>query len=237
MQRHAKALAALTALMLVVSIGTTAWAQDNDNTVAEFWPEVNAHIQLPDHWRLGTFAGLKKGEDFPYQQLYAGIGVGYQWKKITKPHVENINPDKEHILVFGGGYERLQTLTSGKADNENRLALQAVAGFRPASRLLLSDRNRVEFRWVNGVYSTRYRNLAQGEYDLSIHDFHFSPYASAEFFYNGATSSWDQEWYTAGIQWPYKRILMIETYYLRQNCTTCNPANLNVGGATINLFF
>ena len=67
------------------------------------------------------------------------------------------------------------------------------------------------------MYSTRYRNLAQGEYDISIHDFHFSPYASAEFFYNGATSSWDQEWYTAGIQWPYKRMLMIETYYLRQN--------------------
>jgi len=224
-------------LLLFMSIGISVSGQSNDETVGEFWPEVEAHVQFPDNWRILAFAGLKKGEDFPYQQVYVGLGLGYQWKTISKPHLENIDPDKEHTFVFGGGYERLQTVNSGKTSDENRLALSATAGFRPASRLLVSDRNRVEFRWVNGVYSTRYRNLVQGEYDFKIREFRFTPYASAEFFYDGATSSWNQEWYTAGIQWPYKRIFMVETYYLRQNCTTCNPANLNVGGLTLNLFF
>ena len=237
MQRECKTRALLAALVLVTSMGITAWAQDYDNTVGEFWPAAEAHVQFPEDWRLLGFVGLKKGEDFPYQQIYAGIGLGYQWKQITKPHLENIDPDKEHKFVFGGGYERLQTVSSGKTSYENRLVLQVVAGFRPASRLLLSDRNRVEFRWVNGVYSTRYRNLVQGEYDSKIDEFRFTPYASAEFFYDGATSSWNQEWYTAGIEWPYKRILMVQTYYLRQNCTTCNPANLNVAGLTLNVFF
>jgi hypothetical protein len=167
----------------------------------------------PSAQRLLPFVGLKKGEDFPYQQLYAGVGLGYQWKEITKTHPENIDPDKEHTFVFGGGYERLQTVNSGKTSYENRLALQVVAGFRPASRLLLSDRNRGEFRWVNGAYSTRYRNLVQSEYELSFYGLHFSPYASAEFFYDGATSSWNREWYTAGLEWPYKRIFMVQTYY------------------------
>ena len=230
-------LAVVAVPLVVIVMGVTASAQDTDNTVGEFWPEAEAHIQFPENWRLLGFVGLKKGEDFPYQQVYAGFGLGYQWKQITKPHLENIDPDKEHTFVFGGGYERLQTLNSGKTSAENRLALQAVAQFRPASRLLLSDRNRVEFRWVNGVYSTRYRNLVQGEYDLKIHEFRFSPYASAEFFYSSTTSSWNQEWYTAGIEWPYKRILMVQTYYLRQNCTNCNPANLNVGGLTLSFFF
>jgi len=230
-------LAVVAVPLVVIVMGVTASAQDTDNTVGEFWPEAEAHIQFPENWRLLGFVGLKNGEDFPYQQVYAGFGLGYQWKQITKPHLENIDPNKEHTFVFGGGYERLQTLNSGKTSAENRLALQAVAQFRPASRLLLSDRNRVEFRWVNGVYSTRYRNLAQGEYDVKMHGFRFTPYASAEVFYNGATSSWNQEWYTAGIEWPYKRILMVQTYYLRQNCTTCNPANLNVGGLTLNFFF
>ena len=110
---------------------------------------------------------LKKGEEFPYQELNAGVGLGYQWKRIVKPHLENIDPDKEHFFLFGGGYERLQYIQSGTTSNENRMVLQALAGFRPTSRLYLSDRNRVEFRWVNGTYSTRYRNLVFGEYDIT----------------------------------------------------------------------
>ena len=77
MQHEGKTRALLAALVLLTSMGITAWAQDNDNTVGEFWPEVNAHIQFPDNWRLLTFVGLKKGEDFPYQQLYVGFGLGY----------------------------------------------------------------------------------------------------------------------------------------------------------------
>ncbi len=184
-----------------------------------------------------AFVGLKKGEEFPYQELNAGVGLGYQWKTISKPHLENIDPDKEHVFVFGGGYERLQTLQSGTTSNENRMALQAVAAFRPISRLFLSDRNRVEFRWINGTYSTRYRNEVYGAYDLTFHKLRLSPYASAEAFYNGAVGAWNEEEYAAGVEWPYKRLLMLQTYYLRQNCTTCNPVHVNVGGLTLNLFF
>jgi hypothetical protein len=32
--------------------------------------------------------------------------------------------------------------------------------------------------------------------------------------------SWDQEWYTAWVEWRYKRILMLETYYRREHCYT-----------------
>jgi hypothetical protein len=216
---------------------TGARTSGQSNTIGEFWPAIDAHVEFAHDWRLLAFVGLKKGEEFAYQQLNAGAGFGYQWKTISKPHLENIDPDKEHTFIFAGGYERLQTLQSGTPSDENRLALQAVAGFRPISRLFVSDRNRVEFRWVNGVYSTRYRNLLFGLYDIKIHEFRFSPYASAEAFYNGAVGSWNEEQYTVGVEWPYKRLLMLQTYYLRENCTTCNPAHLNVAGLTLNLFF
>ena len=51
------------------------------------------------------------------------------------------------------------------------------------------------------------------------------------------SKTWNEEQYTAGIEWPYKRVFMLETYYLRQNCTTCSPAHLNVAGLTLNLYF
>jgi hypothetical protein len=30
---------------------------------------------------------------------------------------------------------------------------------------------------------------------------------------------------------------MIDAYYRREHCVTCNPTNWNVGGVTLNFFF
>ena len=229
----------IAGLTLIAVFCLRARAQPQaDATNGEFWPAADFHIQLPDNYRLLGFVESKRGEDFPYQQLDLGIGLGYQWKKIRKPHFKNIDPDKEFMLVLAGGYEYLRTLQAGKNTSyENRLVLEAFPGFRPASRLLIRDRNRVEFNWTNGVYSTVYRNDLALEYDIRVGKFRLTPYASAEFFYDAAKHSWNEEQYTGGVQWPYKRLLMLETYYLRQNCTTCGPAHLNVAGLTLNFYF
>jgi Protein of unknown function (DUF2490) len=205
-------------------------------TGTEVWPEVDAHVQLSQNIRLLSYAGVQQGVGFPYQQWYTAAGLGYQFKPILKSHLENIDPDKEHHLVVGGGYEFFQTIQSGKTKDENRLILEAIPGFRPPAGFLVRDTNRVEFRWVNGVYSTRYRNKLDVERDFLLHGFRFTPYGFAEVFYNGAKNSWDQEWYAAGIQWPYKRLLMVDTYYLLQKCPTCTPANANVAGVTLNFY-
>ena len=50
--------------------------------------------------------------------------------------------------------------------------------------------------------------------------FQFAPYATAEFFYDLTTGSWNQEQYAIGIAWPYKRVLKLDTYYLYQDCSS-----------------
>ncbi|HEY6293938.1 MAG TPA: DUF2490 domain-containing protein [Terriglobia bacterium] len=221
---------------LFISLCAGASAQTS-NTAGEFWPEVDADTQLPSNLRLLLFEGLEKGQESQYQQLFVGGGLGYQLKPILRPHLINIDQDKEHYLVVGGGYEYLRTIQSGKATYENRLAVEAIPRYRPPAGFLLEDRNRAEFRWVNGQYSTRYRNQLTVERDFRAHNFRFTPYASAEAYYDGAKHSWNEEQYTGGIQFPYRRLLMLDTYYLRQDCTTCNPEHLNVAGLTLSFFF
>ena len=138
--------------------------------------------------------------------------------------------------MAGVGYEYIRTIQSGKDQYEDRLALQVTPRFRPPDDFLLTDRNRVEFRWVNGDYSTRYRNQITIERAFLCDKFRFSPYASAEFFYDITKSSWTEERYSGGIQLPYRDLLRLDLYYLRQNCTTCSPAHLNVFGLTVNVF-
>lgn len=212
-------------------------ASPSQSSAAEFWPQINARVQLPRQFRFTGFTGLQNSEAFPYQQIFVGGDLGYQWKRITKRHLVNSDSDKEHALVFAGGYEYLHTLSSGKLKDETRLTLQATFARRPWSPLLITDRNRVEFRWVNGDYSTRYRNLLSLNYDVAVHKHHFSPYGGVEVYYDGGKGSWNEEQYSAGIELPFCRFFNMQTYYLRQHCTTCNPANVNAAGLNLNFFF
>lgn len=215
---------------------TGVFAQSS-STPWEFWPAVDGHIQLRSNLRVLVFGEYKNEEGAAYQQFDIGTGLGYQFKRIAKQHLVNIDPDKEHYLVFGGGYEHLTTIQSGESKDEDRIAVQAIPRYRPPGGFLLEDRNRVEFRWVNGTYSTRYRNKLTIQRDFQLHRFRLTPYVSAEAFHDGASHSWNEEQYTVGIELPYKRLLMLETYYLRQNCDTCSDRSLDVLGATLNFYF
>jgi len=207
------------------------------STENKAWPEADAHVQLASNWRVLSFVGLEQAAGYPFQQWYVAAAIGRQIKPILRPHWENIDSDKEHYLLLGGGYEYLRTTHSGEVSNENRITFDVTPSLRPVSRLLLRDRNWTELRWINGTYSTTYRNMVVAEVDLRVHDIRFTPFGTAEFFYDSPKDSWDQEWYTGGVQLPYKRVFMLETYYRREHCPTCTPHNWNAGGATLNFFF
>ena len=223
-------------LLTTFLCSTLGWGQTS-STEAEVWTEVDAHIQLPSHLRVLAFSGLEQGIGFPFQQWYSAAALGYQFKPILVGHLLNIDPDKEHYLVFGGGYEFLRTAQSGEGHHENRITIDATPGFRPSARFLVRDRSWIELRWIDGKYSTTYRNQLSVERDFLVHEFRFTPYGSAEVFYDGPKHSWDQEWYTAGIQLPIRRLAMIDTYYRREHCITCTPTNWNAAGLTVNFYF
>jgi hypothetical protein len=231
-----KRLLAAVSLVAIFSWPTFAQTKTLD-AETEVWPEVDAHIELPSQLRILSFVGLEQGVNYPFQQWYAATGLGYQFKPILRPHIENIDPDKEHYLLFGAGYEYLRTIQSGVLKTENRLTIDATANYRFPAEFLVRDRNWIELRWIDGVYSTTYRNMMSVERDFVPRGFHFVPYGSAEFFFDGAKHSWNEEWYTGGVYFPYKRIFMIDTYYRRENCKTCTPAYWNAAGVSLNFYF
>jgi hypothetical protein len=240
--RHMTARSALVGIFLGLSLSMICHSRATgqsaiSSTENEAWPEADFHVQLVSNWRVLSFVGLEQAAGYPFQQWYVAAAIGRQIKPILRPHWENIDPDKEHYLLLGGGYEYLGTTHSGEVSNENRITFDVTPSLRPVSRLLLRDRNWTELRWINGTYSTTYRNMVVAEVDLRVHDIRFTPFGTAEFFYDSPKDSWDQEWYTGGVQLPYKRVFMLETYYRREHCPTCTPHNWNAGGATLNFFF
>ena len=63
----------------------------------------------------------------------------------------------------------------------------------------------------------------------------FTPYASAEFFYDFAKDSWDEQQYAVGIELPYRRVLMVRDL-LPLPAHSSAPDNINVLGITLNFF-
>ena len=194
-------------------------------------------MQLPSRFRVLVTGEWNAGTDYSYQQLSGGAGIGFQWKRVSKlAHMVNINSDKESRLVVGAGYEYLWTDQEGAATDEDRIVIDATPRYRPRSHWLLDSRNRAEFRWVDGEYSTRFRTRLTVERDIPVRkNGRLTPYASAEFFYNFARDSWDEQQYAVGVELPYRRIFMVQAYYLFQHNSSA-PDNVNVLGITLNFF-
>jgi hypothetical protein len=116
-----------TSLIFIFCSRAASQSQTPD-TDTQAWPEVDAHIQLPSDLRILALSGLEQGVDFPYQQWYVAAALGYQFKPIRREHLENIDPEKEHYFLFGGGYEFLRTIQSGKMKDENRITIDVTPG-------------------------------------------------------------------------------------------------------------
>jgi hypothetical protein len=149
---------------------------------------------------------------------------------------KDIDEENDHYLVIGGGYEYLHTVQNGKTKIEDRFIAQATPRLRRAG-LLLADRNRGEFRWVDGAYDFRYRNKLVISVPLQMDSFRFTPYGSGELYYDRNRHTWDQNQYGFGVQFPYKKLLMFDSYLLHQNCTSCSQNPVNMLGITLNLYF
>ena len=68
---------------LLLGARTNAVGQ-TPNTATEFSPTLNLHTQVFSSVRVLTFAELKEGEDFPNQQFNTGLGLGYQWRRMSR---------------------------------------------------------------------------------------------------------------------------------------------------------
>lgn len=232
-----RALAVAGAALALAGLAPAPARAQTPSSGDAVWASLEGHAQLSPTLRALVLGESKSGTDYSYQQWIAGVGLGLQLRRFARPRLVDLDPDRDHTFVVGTGYEYLKTDETAKPSSENRLLAELTGRARPPAEFLLTDRNRFEFRWVNRAYSTRYRNRVAVERATRLGGLHFTPYLSAEFFYDWADDSWNEEQYAAGIEWPYRHVLKLSTYYLHQECTTCSPRTLDVAGLALNYFY
>ncbi len=215
---------------------TFLWAQDS-STVTELDPSIAVAVDLPKRFRFDLYAGKEKSDELASARAKIGLGVSFRVKPIFKRLLDAADSDKQHLLVVGAIYEYSRASEEDTTSIEHRLMLDATLRYDLPKKLLLSNRNRFEFRWVNGDYHLRYRNRPALERSFKLYKRNITPYVASELF-------WDQRYkklniykFTSGVQVPVFRRTSVEFFYERQYCSTCATRDTNIFGLNLNFYF
>ena len=223
-------------LFLVVFSGVTAVPAQDNSTRTEFWPEVNLYVNLKPRLRLFVLGTVSKSvED---GELLKGDAFEGQFGA----HLDYV---RNQHLSLRAGY-RYGTSIGDTTDEfkEHRLLTEQTLRKQTAWNLLLSDRNREDFRSINHDFSFRYRNRLTVEREFRIpRGRTLTPYVSAEAFFDTRYNVWNKSRFGAGVQIPLKRgplnLLLpqhqtvLDVYYLRQHDTRSSTTHLNALGIVL----
>jgi hypothetical protein len=234
-------IAALTLFLFVFMIGTLPVKAQESGTRNEFWPEIDVYVNVKPKVRIyliGTVSkSVEDGEIRNAQSFEAQIGA----------HVDYI-PNDHIILRVGYRFGTSVGETDSPYKEHRILTEQTLRKLLPGD-LLLSDRNREDFRFVNGDFSFRYRNRVTIEREVHLFKGRtITPYASAEIFYDTRYNTWNRKRFAVGFQQslrrgPLRRMLLperqviLDLYYMRQNDSRSETQHVNGIGAALAFYF
>jgi Protein of unknown function (DUF2490) len=234
-------IVAFTLFLLVFGIGTRSAKAQESVTRNEFWPEIDVYIHVKPKVRLyliGTVSkSVEDGEIRNAQGFEAQIGA----------HIDYIPND--HLILRTGYRYGSSVGDSDDSFKEHRLLTEQTLRKMLPGELLLSDRNREDFRFVDGDFSFRYRNRVSIEREVPVFKGRtITPYVSAEIFYDTRSSAWNRNRLAAGFQQslrrgPLRRMLLpkrqiiLDLYFMRQNDSSAETQHVNAVGAALAFYF
>ena len=171
------------ALGLLAAAGCTVPAA-GQSTGGQLRPEIGIYVQQGEMVRI-EFVDSSTGNLSTHNwqgnfQVYVRTAL----KPVIRRELRD-RPDayRNKYLSFRAGYRYRTGLTPSDAVSENRGILELTSRYLLPWHLVVSDRNRGEFRFIKGQpFSTRYANRLQLERDISYHSFSFTPYVYDEIF-------------------------------------------------------
>lgn len=199
------------AAVVIVSSALPALAQ-----TIPVWPELDTYVKLDDRIRL-YFLATTVQENRESTEGEFGVNVDVQLKPLRRrtPLLEfRLDESKNRLLMTRIGYRYLPSYTGGAT--EQRGVLEGTARFPLIGflgDLLLSDRNRVDLRFIDGAFSWRYRNRLSAEKEFSIGRVRLNPYTRFEFYYDSRHSKWSRTEFQAGSAFPVTRHWELESYF------------------------
>jgi hypothetical protein len=225
------------ALLTLLSLALPAMAQDPDST-NEVWPEFDFFIKLNEKSRIFLmFTGTKQESLGAYADGQTGIHFDFYTLSAFRPVATSIDRSRSKFLMVRVGYLVSRPRNDSGTSTEHMATAEATTRAQLRGGLLLSDRNRFDFRWVDAEPRHRYRNRLRLEKTFGIGRFQFTPYTHAEIFYDLKPRDWSRLRYAAGAEFSITKRIVVEGYFLRQNTWASVPQFVNALGTAVQFYF
>jgi hypothetical protein len=221
------------AALIVVSSGTSTHAQ-----TTQVWPEISVFTRLNDRMRFYFLATTVKesresteGEFGPNFDFY--LRPFRERKRLAGFHLDE---SKSRFLLIRVGYRYLDSFSADPS--EHRVVLEVTPRYPLKGGVLVSNRGRVDARFIDGEYSWRFRSRLSVEKEFSIGSVRMNPYVRGELFYDRRFDKWSRTEWIGGAAFPLNRRVELEGYLDYQH-DTGGDHNRQVYaiGTVLNLYF
>jgi hypothetical protein len=226
----------LSLLILLFAV-VSASAQETEN---QFWPETDVFVGLSGKTRLFFLYSATRQENLTeYSDGQVGAFVDFYTLDLLGRRVhQHADASRNKSLMIQAGYMLDRTPPDSPETSITHMpSIETHGRVELPGKILLSDRNRLDFRIVNSDYQPRYRNRLKVERNFKTGRFELNPYAHAEAFYDWHLNTFNRFRYTAGMEWTLTRHIILESYYTRQRDTAPTRKFTNALGLVAQFYF
>jgi hypothetical protein len=238
--RNAATCIKIAGSAMLCMIGSEAFAQPSSKA-QEIWPSVDIYYRINPKMRLyGTAAGTKKGES-SYSDAALGVFFDYfgyafsPMKKIIRQGHADSLPGQ--YLWLRGGYQYSATPPSSQDPfKENMFVTEANSRFYLPFTVLLTIKNRFDWRFKNGEFNGRYRPRLMLEKDLRTEFMFFTLNAFGEYFLNFGTPEVNRFRVQFGAEFRVTKRFNYEVYWNHQFANSPEVPEVDAFGMTVKAY-
>lgn len=223
-------------IVILACLATIASTQSGGT---EAWSEADVYWHFNPRVRLVFLASASDRRDVTYSDVETGVNLDFfvpRFRPILFRRLVETDDARMQRIVLRIGYHVSRSINHEPPTIEHRPLVEATLRWAFPYAILLSDRNRAEFRIISGDYSWRYRNELKLERDFKIRRYAFTGYISAEGFFDSRTDSISRHRYTLGSVLPAGRRFDLEPYFTHQIDLGDQPRHATAIGFTLNVY-
>jgi hypothetical protein len=217
-----------------------SYAQISSNA-QEVWPSIDAYLRLNQKWRLySTVAGTRMDES-SYADGAIGMFADYfifppalaqKWA----PQRKDSLPGKFFWLRFGYQY----SATPPSAEDpfkESMLVTESNSRFYLHHKMLLTVKNRFDWRFKNEDFNLRYRPRVTVERDMRTEYLTFTAYGFVEYFANFGNGNVDRLRSQLGVEFRVAKHMNYEIFWNHQFENAPEVNEVDAFGMTLKFYY
>ena len=227
-------------LTVIISLYSLAGlAQDSTGNQKQIWPELDLYYKINHRFRLYTqISGTRLNSSYTDGALGAYLDYfSLPWRKKRLDRQLN-DTSMGYYLWFRIGYSYSNTTPGdGPSKDEQIILTQADTKYHLPREILLTFRNRFDWRFINSDFQPRYRPRIRFDKNIKSEYMTFDAYMYGEYYFYLNDNSQNRFRFCFGAEIRVLSFMNFETYYLYQFPNSPHVASVNAIGLGLIFYF